>query len=348
MKPWHRPPPAPEADEIEDWADSPQDAHAVAGTTGWVTLSTGATANLTTLMRWAAWALLLAGPLLAVAAWMRPPAAAGAPQTTAKAPVVQQDGAGPAGFAQLYVAAYVTAGQGSEASLAPYFPGMRDVSLTAASGAQHAERVAAVRVRDVSAGYWSVTVAARLVSDLKAAPAKDAAGQGDGRTVEVLRYFQVPVRGQGGGYVAAGLPAEVSAPALSGQQPKLAYGAPVPADVKDPATGAVAEFLAAYLSGTGQLDRYLSPGTTMAAVSPAPYRQVQVTQLAQRGGEFRANALVSAGAERNLLVDVTATDQYGQTRPLTYSLSLKARDGRWEIAALDAAPALNTDVNGAK
>lgn len=352
MKAWRRPPAlaAPE----EDWAaETAQDDGPESGAqAGWVTVSTGASANLTAVLRWAAWALVFAGPVVGIAAWLRPPTAAGAVPSTPKTSVVVRDAAGPAGFAELYVSAYVQAGKGSEASLQPYFPNIRDLTLEATPGVQRAERLAAVRVKEVSPGYWSVTVAARIAAGSEEASKSkggtagtpERAGAVDAR--EVLRYFQVPVKsaGSGGGYVAAALPAEVASPDFSEAAP-LDYGTPVPADTRDAATGAVNEFLAAYLTGTGELDRYLSPGTDIKQVSPAPYTRVKVTGLAERGGDFRANAPVTEGARRELLVDAGATDSGGQVRPLTYALQLKARDGRWEIAALDAAPALSTTTS---
>jgi hypothetical protein len=349
MKPWRRPP--VEADQAV-WDQVPEEyaaeEEAVGEQAGWVTVSPGALANMSAVLRWGAWLLLLAGPLLGLVAFLRPAPAAGVVASASKpSSVVVRDTAGPAGFAQLYVAAYVEAGKGSEASLAPYYPLMRDISLEAKAGAQHTDRLAAVRVRQVASGYWSVTVAARVTSAGKSSAASDTTaqelGQDEAGSVPVLRYFQVPVEtAGGGGYVAAALPAEVAAPDTSGKAPQLDYGTPVPADTHDAAVAAVGEFLSAYLTGGGELDRYLSPGTDLTAVSPAPYTKVTLTQLAEKGGDFTANAPASEGARRDLLVDVAVTGADGQVRPLSYALALKARAGRWEIAALDAAPSLNT------
>ncbi|MGW7068846.1 conjugal transfer protein [Streptomyces sp. NPDC054855] len=317
---------------------------------GWATVSSGAAANLTALLRWAAWALLLAGPALGLYALAQPPAAVGAPQPRATAPAVVRDAAGPSGFAELYVAAYVRAGEGSEASLQPYFPGVRDVVLDAKPDLQRAERLATVQVEEASSGYWSVTVAARVTGAKGPAKKEGSTGTDSAQTAgEVLRYFQVAVKsaGSGGGYAATALPAEVAAP-TPGEAPELGYGHPVPADEDEPATDAVGDFLAAYLSGTGELDRYLSPGTDLNAVSPAPYSEIKVTQLAELGGEFRPGAAATEGTRRQLLVDLEATDHAGQTRPLTYALALTARDGRWEISALDTAPALGAQSKGHK
>lgn len=353
MKKWRQPPAKAESGVFDQVPDEyVVDEGAAGQEAGWVTVSPGALANWSAVLRWSLWLLLLAGPLLGVAAFLRPVPASGVTPTVPKtASAVVRDTAGPAGFAELYVAAYVEAGKGSEASLAPYYPLMRDVSLQAEAGAQHADRLAAVQVSEVSSGYWSVTVAAQVTSTAaaSAAASDDEAGQSESQgeagsgSVPVLRYFQVAVKALGSsGYVAAALPSEVAAPAASGDQPELGYGAPVPADTHDAAVGAVGEFLAAYLTGSGELDRYLSPGTDLSPVSPAPYTKVTLTQLAEAGGDFTADAPAAEGARRELLVDVAVTGSGGQVRPLTYALALKARAGRWEIAALDAAPRLIT------
>lgn len=340
--------PTPTADRYEDQVPEEFAAETAAG---WATVSSGAAANLTALVRWAAWALLLAGPALGLYALAQPPAAVGPPQPRATAPAVVRDAAGPAGFAELYVAAYVKAGEGSEASLQPYFPGVRDVVLDAKPNLQRAERLATVQVKEASNGYWSVTVAAHVTGAKGPVKKEGSTGSDSSQTPagEVLRCFQVAVKsaGSGGGYVAAALPAEVAAP-TPGEAPELGYGHPVPADEDEPATDAVGDFLAAYLSGTGELDRYLSPGTDLSAVSPAPYAEIKVTQLAELGDEFRPGADATEGTQRQLLVDLEATDHAGQTRPLTYALALTARDGRWEISALDTAPALDASVKGHK
>ncbi|MFH8736830.1 conjugal transfer protein [Streptomyces sp. NPDC017964] len=310
---------------------------------GWTTLSNGGVANLTALLRWGAWLLLIAGPLLGLVAFLRPAAPAGAAQEPPRAAsVTATDTSGPAGFAQLYVAAYTEAGKGTEASLAAYFPLMRDISLEAAPHTQRADRLAAVRVTEVSPGYWSVTVAAHVAASKKAAAKASTTDPDQAASAgAVLRYFQVPVKAVArGGYVAAALPAEVSAP-TTGKGLDLGYGTPVPADTHDPATATVSQFLAAYLAGAGELDRYLSPGTDLSPVSPAPYTQTEVSQVAELGGDFRTNPPASEGARRELLVDIWATAPDGQVRPLTYAIALKARDGRWEIASLDAAPSLS-------
>ncbi|MGG2463780.1 conjugal transfer protein [Streptomyces sp. RGM 3693] len=315
--------------------------------TGWATtsLSTGAMASWTAVVRWSAWGLLLAGPLLggwALASATTP----GAVPTSAEAPRAQpasSDAVAPAGFAEMYVAAYVKAG-GSDADaeeLATLYPAARSISWSAQGGSERAESASAVQVRQISAGYWSVTVATRITSSSKDSDSGH------------VRYFQVPVKATGGrgtsGWTAAALPAEVAAPTGSKEAaPELSYGAAHAPLTSDPAVQTVQGFLAAYLTGRGELDRYLSPGITLHAVQPAPYTAVTLTQIADHGHSPAEGAEAQTppdGVQRRLLVDVEGNGKHTSSRPMTYAIELRARDGRWEVASLEAAPALATSPN---
>ncbi|MFC9033683.1 conjugal transfer protein [Streptomyces arboris] len=316
---------------------------------GWSVASLGASANAVTVMRRSMWAMLVAGPVLGVWALLSAPAVV----VPASQPVRQdragsEDGAG--GFAELFLSAYLTAGEGTEATLAPFLPTARDVVLDADAGSQTVERLAAVKVRRAGGGYWSVTVAALVKPASDEAPGGGrGAKSGSGGTqaaaqAGVLRYFQVPVKaGKGGAWSAVALPAEVGAPVQT-QAEVLAYGPSAPANGSDAAVQTLAGFFSAFLAGAGDLDRYLSPGTSLAPVSPPPYGRVEVVALAETGSPSGAvpDAGVTQGQERQLLVDVAATDVQGQKRPLVYAVSLVARDGRWEIASVEGAPVLGS------
>ncbi|WP_328335764.1 MULTISPECIES: conjugal transfer protein [unclassified Streptomyces] len=316
---------------------------------GWATASVGAVANTVAVIRWTAWVLLVSGPLLGLLALVsQPTVTAAAPPTVLKSHGVQ-DQAGPAGFAALYVTAYVSAGQGTESSLSPYFPDVRDLTLSAKTGSQEAEQAAAVKVKQISGGYWSVTVAARIHAiggSKKDGSAGDPGGEPDHPAGGTLRYFQVPVKeAASGALVAVALPAEVSAPDV-GAPPELDYGLAAPAQSSDAAVKTLQGFLGAYLTGgSDDVDRYLSPQTHLSLISPAPYRQVQIVQLAEHGTDepgsnWPAGRALPDRAQRQLLVTVDATGTDAQTRPLTYAIALKARAGRWDISSLDAAPGL--------
>jgi hypothetical protein len=326
---WHRKAPGP-----HQWMDGCA-ATGEWDTVGWRSSSGGASATTSKVVRAVMWGLLFSGPFLGGAALLSqaiPPAGAAAPVTPQHTVTGEADQVGPAGWADLYVDAYVAAGQGSEQQLAVYYPAAAQLTLSGTPGAQHAVASAPVRVQRISAGYWSVTVGVQVASSQVNSPS-------------VLRYFQVPVHAAGSGFVATALPAAVAAPAIAGASPQLAYGQASPASSSDPATATLSEFLSAYLTGNGDLTRDLSPGTVISPVTPAPYTGVSVSQVSQIGGSDNGDAAASSavpadGTRRQVLADVEATDSSGVQHPLTYAIELKARAGRWEVDQLQSAPLL--------
>jgi hypothetical protein len=99
------------------------------------------------------------------------------------------------------------------------------------------------------------------------------------------------------------------------------------------------EFFDAYLTGVGEADRYLSPGTQLTAVSGSGYTTVTVDQAAA-DSDVAAGAVPGDGTTVRVQAHVTATDATGGQWPLVYTLTMTARSGRWEVTALQAgAPA---------
>ena len=134
------------------------------------------------------------------------------------------------------------------------------------------------------------------------------------------------------------MPAEVTGPP-SAHTPALAYGPMRQASPSDPRTKAVTEFLTSYLTASGDLERYLAPGTHLSGLRPAPYTGLAVDQFAISGDQETQQVVPADGTTVRLLASVRATDHTGTRRPLTYALTLTSRAGRWEVASLDAAPA---------
>ena len=317
---------------------------------GW---STGAQANTSTLIRWAAWGLLILGPLLGTAAYLSARAQPAVTPGTASPAAPAPGSHGAAGFAEQFVAAYICAGDGDQDKLAAYYPDAVNVRLEGASNRRTSEQLTVARLRQTDRRVWSVTVAARITeTQPSAAPSTDDAPsdrsdaeQGTrAEGADSVRYFQVPVAiaptgDDATGYVALTMPAEVGAPGRI-EAPDLVYGPMRPATPSDPRTQAVTEFLTAYLTHAGELDRYLAPGTDLAAITPAPYTGIAVDQLAIEGDDSSDTAVTvpGDGTTLRLLVTLRATGHDDVRVPLTYALTLKARADRWEIAALDGAP----------
>ncbi|WP_316782872.1 conjugal transfer protein [Streptomyces sasae] len=310
---------------------------------GW---STGARANTSGVMRWALWGLLLISPLLGAAAFLRASTAGAAQPTVTASSPAGTGSQGAAGFATLFVAEYLRAGEGDQEQLAAYYPAAGDLQLEGESGRRHGEQLTVVRLRQTDPDVWSVTVAARIVSDSEpTAPQTTAASNAQTADADAtIHYFQVPVAvgpagGGATGYTALSMPAEVAAPARI-KTPDLIYGPEQPAVNSDPRSEAVTEFLLSYLTGTGELDRYLAPGTELSAITPAPYTAVSVDQMQIEDDQDLdpGGAVPKDGTRSRLIVTVRATGHDKIRVPLSYALTLKARAGRWEIASLDGAP----------
>jgi hypothetical protein len=146
-----------------------------------------------------------------------------------------------------------------------------------------------------------------------------------------VRYYTVPVAADraGASFTVTGAPGVVAGPARA-EVPKPAYGVTVP---EGDLSSAVGEFLAAYLTGAGEIDRYLAPGVTLAPVSPAPYTAVTVQQVSAAEEAAAAEQMPADGTTVRVLARVEARDADGRW-PLAYELTLAARSSRWDVAAL--------------
>ncbi|MGH8834235.1 MAG: hypothetical protein ACRDWG_04455 [Actinomycetes bacterium] len=286
----------------------------------------------------ALWCAVVAGPVLGLAAFAHDGGSASASDQTVPE---LRSGTAPAGVASLYLAAWLSAGSGTEETVRAYYPQLG--RLPDQPNRHSATRLVPVEVVEVSPGYWSVTVAAQVVTRTER-----------GWVDTGVHYYRVPIRVLGGpeaggegkpggptGYVATGLPAEVGAPA--GLDPvQVDYPRHRPADSADPVADSVGRFLAAYLLGDGELTRYVSPGSALSPISPPPYTGLVLRDLYTDESSSSGRDPDRDGARLAVLATVDATDRYATTRQLSYALTLTSRDGRWEVSALDPAPALAT------
>ncbi|MGI5518722.1 conjugal transfer protein [Streptomyces sp. CA-106131] len=279
------------------------------------------------LSRVAVWTVIAAGPMaLCVAVASTPTTVAAAPAAKPTA-VRTASAADPGGYAQVFVGAWLrssaddatTAQARLAQSLAP------DVELPdPVSDAQSApESVTTVRSAQRGVGAWAVTVAAQYA---------------DGW----VRYYTVPVAADSAGssFTVTGAPGVVAGPARA-EVPKSVYVVTVP---EGGLSSAVGEFLAAYLTGAGEVDRYLAPGVNLTAVSPTPYKVVAVEQVSAVEDAAAVATAAADGAAVHVLARVGARDAGGRW-PLAYELTLKSRSGRWEVAALECGSARDGGVH---
>ncbi|MFE2521106.1 conjugal transfer protein [Streptomyces mirabilis] len=275
------------------------------------------------LSRLALFTAIAAGPVaLGVAVMSGPTTVAAAPSDKPAAVRSAAAAADPAGYAQVFVDAWLRSSaddaNSAQARLAQSLAPDVDLPDPVASAQPKPAAVTAVRSAQREDAEWAVTVAAQYA---------------DGR----LRYFVVPVTADANGasFAVTGTPSAVAGPARAavGKSP---YGVSVPSD--GDLSLAVGEFFGAYLAGAGEVDRYLAPGVKLSPVSPAPYTAAAVQRVSAVEEAAAAGKVPADGTAVHVLVQVEARDSGGRW-PLGYELTLKARSGRWEVAALESGTA---------
>ncbi|MFF0386818.1 conjugal transfer protein [Streptomyces sp. NPDC004286] len=271
------------------------------------------------LSRAAVWALIAAGPVALCVAAASTPTSSVQEATTDKPAAVRAPagGADPSGYAQVFLSAWLrssadeatTAQARLAQSMAP------DVELPAAGGKQVPAFVTAVRSAQRGGGAWAVTVAAQY---------------GDGS----VRYYEVPgvSNRSGSSFTVTRAPGVVAGPEPAAV-PKSSYGVTVP---DGDLVSTAGEFLAAYLTGAGEVDRYLAPAVTLAPVSPSPFTSVAVEQVSAVEDVAAAEKVPADGTTVRVLVSLEARGD-GGLWPLGYELTLMSRSGRWEVAGLGSA-----------
>jgi hypothetical protein len=258
------------------------------------------------------WALVASSVILSAMAFVRPTTSA----RMGGSPAVSPTRWDIAGAAELFVAAFVAAGEGTEDSLQPFMGEMPPSLQGVMPGDWFAARTTATSVARLGDGRWAVTVAADLLRRRSDDPSLAMSAVG-------VRYFRVELVEDNGAVAAAALPAIVAGPSPVGAARDDEWPAAPPLS-DDPLADTVARFLAAMLTGDGELARYAAPGSGVRA-APATFETVSVERLAVRGsGEQRR--------VRAWLLGVSGT----ASMQLLYDLHLTRRDGRWEVTAVGA------------
>lgn len=183
----------------------------------------------------------------------------------------------------------------------------------------------------VDKGVWSVSVSALV----------------KGKDGWQRQAYEVPVMVAGGG---EGEVVAASAMQMPSQVPLNAEIADLPASpytkqVNDgPLKDTVQTFLQALLTGRDGMDRVTAPESPLVAITPAPYKRVEVESVTATEGEaLEASTNPPDGLTVHLSVQVRMhTDTKNSAgRPGQYLLTLTSRAGRWEVAQIDDFPATN-------
>jgi len=328
-------------------------------------------ARLTTAASVLLWLLVGGGAIGGLAAWFtRPAGAASAPPSVVRSPT------GPIGWTQAFIATYLRVGEGQEGQLHSFYPGVPTLDkVMPASGAQATVGPYALRAAETSPGYWAVTVAVAEPATATAGAAggsdgtqassgdgsASSAGPGDsggnrGSSGDAMACYQVSLLARGDaaaggveptgsptGYAATRLPSRVSCPPTLAGPPNVALSE---TDVNqgDAVNDVVRRFLAALLTGDGEVSRYSSPDAGIRPILPAPYTGVELVSLARdttspTTSDTTEAAAPGDGQRLRVLATIRVSGPDG-IRMLSYPLRLTARAGRWEVSALDSTPPL--------
>lgn len=262
-----------------------------------------------------------------------------------KAPAAS--GAGASGFAAIFMQRWLPSGEGSESDLAPYMSNVP--TLTNKASTRFASQTPIVlSSNQVKSGYWSVLLAVNEVVKDKSGKLQPAG----------THWYRVSVAEAGTAAAQAGSndtavwqvtapPYEVPAPVAADALTDTAY-----TDTQVSTSGPIGEttqqFLNAYLVGDGELDRYTSPGSGIAPITPPSATKVAVTSIAAvplQDDVQDSEDVPDTGTTAEVLVHATVTGAGGLEIPMDYPLTLRSRAERWEVVSVDPAPATERRSN---
>ncbi len=235
---------------------------------------------------------------------------------------IPPDTSGAEGVAELFIAAYLTAGEDSTTDLNPLLD--RASPDRVETGSLSVTRTMSLGAEQVAPGYYAVTVAAEVV-------ATDTDGEGRPVWVPVgTRFYSVGVAETESGWAITGLPSLLPAP-VGATAPELLIDRRGGLDTAPGLEDMLSRFLAAFLAGDGELTRYTSPASPIVAIQPPLSVAAEIVE---------AGKVETSDGVTQVAVVVLATDNAGRTQILEYALVVELRDGRWEVSRLLPAPPL--------
>jgi hypothetical protein len=237
------------------------------------------------------------------------PVAIAAPATTPTGPA-----AGVAGFAELYVATYLTAaGAGAPDALEAFLAGPSDVTAMTPR-ARYVPHAATIDVAALGDGYWAATVAVEVLERL-----------GDGYTPAGIHHYAVTIAEGPGGLVATGLPSRVASPRVA--VPAGTY-ADLRVEADDELMAFAAGFVDALVADSGGLARYVASGSGIEPLDPAPYVDTELLEV--------RTGMVSGDHWAEILV--AGTTAAGTAEVVNYTIQLTGTEERLRVAVLLPGP----------
>lgn len=235
------------------------------------------------------------------------------------------DTAGVEGLAELFIATYLDAGGGSADGLDWFVDGVALDGVDA--GSWSVVRTTSLGATEIAPGYFAVTVAVELIAH---------ATDGDSSPLEPVGtlFYSVGVAETDSGWTVVSLPSLVPPPSRVGAPGLLIDRLD---GIDDPGLeDMVGRFLSAYLTGDGELTRYLAPSASVSGVQPAPFTAAEV---------LRSGMAKDPGGRTVVAVTARATDDEGRPQLVEFWLAVSQRDGRWEVTEVLPAPPLADGSN---
>jgi hypothetical protein len=138
---------------------------------------------------------------------------------------------------------------------------------------------------------------------------------------------------ESGGLLRALSPPEAVQPPGQGADLALGYTMSCPTD--SPLATVSSGFLTAFLTGTGDITRYTSPNSAIAALTPAPF--TGVTTLSVKSDDSGCG---TASTSSRVQVMVNPKTSAGAVPTLAYSLTMIRPAGVWQVQSIDPIPLL--------
>ncbi len=242
-------------------------------------------------------------------------------------------------FAQQFIVTYLSSVAGQQDRLGEYV-GSNAQQIALPSTARQVSDPAVVYVSRVGSfdtlEIWSVTVSVRVGKSAPSATsssgttANNSAGNSAG--TDNRQFYRVGVSVLNGRLRALALPALVEPPSR-GADLAQAYSAPCPADT--PLAQVASGFLTTYLTGSGDVGRYITLDAGIVALRPAPFTAVETVAVTSDD-----NSCGTARSRAQVLVSVNPKADGGGVATLAYPLTMVRDGGQWQVQSIDAVPAM--------
>ncbi|MEV6137037.1 conjugal transfer protein [Nocardia sp. NPDC051990] len=241
-------------------------------------------------------------------------------------------------FAQQFIVTYLSSVAGQQDRLGEYV-GSNAQQITLPATARQVSDPAVVYVSRVGSfdtlEIWSVTVSVRMGKSAPGATsstgtAGTAANNNTGS--DARQFYRVGVSVLNGRLRALALPALVEPPSR-GADLAQAYSSPCTAET--PLAQVASGFLTTYLTGNGDVGRYITLDAGIVALRPAPFTTVETVAVTSDD-----NSCGAARSHAQVLVTVNPKADSGTVATLAYPLTMVRDGGQWQVQSVDAVPAM--------